>query len=157
MNFPFDTMTLEQLIRYGVVSKVHEKELLGTKRPYEVALSRGMIQSYDVTALFIDYCMKPGMTFKEIMKLGGGNLDPRRIKGALSLHRVSDFVMYKPLLDNPRAFRCLRNLVSDFVSENIDTTNDIILGVSQYDGCFDLNFLDGLKRLEVTSRILEEL
>jgi hypothetical protein len=150
-------MPVEQLIRYGVVSKVHEKELLGTKRPYKVAFSRGMIQSYDVTALFIDYCMKPGMTFEKIMKLGGGNLDPRRIKGALSLYRVSDFVMYKPLLDNPRAFRCLRNLVSEFVSENIDTTNDSILGVSQYDDCFDLNFLDGLKRLEVTSRVLEEL
>ena len=153
MKFPFDSMSLEQLIWYGVVSKVHEKELLGTNRPYEVALSQGMIQSYDVTALFIDYCIKPGMTFKEIMKLGGGNLDPRRIKGALSLYNVSDFVSYKPLIDNPRAFRRLSNIVTTFISVQIDITNDSLL----YDGWFELNFLDGVKRLEVTERILEEL
>lgn len=85
MKFPFEFMSIEQLIRYGVVHPSLYDSLKDVDNPYLVAqVSGNILEGYDVTALAIDYYVELGYSYNEVMKLGGGRLDIKRIRAAYS-------------------------------------------------------------------------
>ena len=82
MRFPFEAMTVEQLVRYRVIHPSVAKDL-PNDHPYERAVSMGFIQSYDVTQLAIDYLVPLRMPLYRIREVVGDSLSLTRVSRAM--------------------------------------------------------------------------
>jgi hypothetical protein len=90
-QFPFETMSFSQLIRYRLISPcLSSRQFDETPYPYKKIKRAGCLKNYgiDITELVIDYVLpSTSLPIKELLKLYKNQLDPVRIREAYRIKK----------------------------------------------------------------------